>query len=324
MNFQTIPPVETPETILDLALKRGARKAAEERRKLRKGTPLERKAKVEAARFQAIGASLQKSLRTIPTSFPNFEALPELYARLLELSLDVEQLRGALASVATGAKNGERLAREYVRAMRTVPSEASLLRLKREGIGRLSSILKRLGKELSFLAHARTLLRTFPDVKEDAFVVAIAGFPNVGKSTLLNALTGSSAKINTYAFTTKHLNSGSFEYRHHTIQCLDTPGTLSRPEKMNAIEQQAYLAMKYAAHLIIYVYDATEPYPLPDQERLERVIRKYEKPVLLYLSKTDILDQHSIEQFQQEKEVITSVPALKEAIKKIFEEEFAL
>jgi nucleolar GTP-binding protein len=83
--------------------------------------------------------------------------------------------------------------------------------------------------------------------------VAIAGFPNVGKSTLLNRLTGATAETNAYAFTTKSLNMGAIEYRHNTIQFIDTPGTLARPEKMNDIERQAYLAMKYAAHLIIYV-----------------------------------------------------------------------
>ncbi len=318
MNFQSIPPVESPDAMLDVAFKAAGRKAAEQQRKLRRGEA--KQAKVEAARFQALGANIAKILLRLPKSFPDLEGLPEFYQQLIDSQLDRDAFRGALASVSTAAKNVQRVARDYAQRAARAESKAVLLRTKREGIGRISSFLKRLGKELSFLEEARTVLRTFPDVKEDAFVVAIAGFPNVGKSTLLGKLTDARPAINEYAFTTKTLNSGSFEHRFHTIQFLDTPGTLARPERMNDIERMAYLAMKYAAHAIIYVYDLTEPYPLADQERLEEIVKGYGKPVLLYLSKSDVLAKEVVDAFK--KQCFTSPEELKAAVKKLFAEEF--
>jgi GTP1/Obg family GTP-binding protein len=73
------------------------------------------------------------------------------------------------------------------------------------------------------------------------------------------------------------------------IQVLDTPGTLDRFEKMNHIEKKAELAMKHCANKIVFVFDLTEPYPLKKQMDLYRKIKKYNVPVLVYLSKKDIL-----------------------------------
>jgi len=320
MNFQSIPPVESPQGYLDIAFVQAKKGVAVFKRKLRKGAVLEQAVKAEQRRLQEIAKSLQKSLGRLSKTFPNLEALSEFDLQLLRTALDQDQLRGALASVATASKNIQRLARSLGKGYAVAETKEALLKRKRTAIGRLSSLVNHLARELSYLQQARAVLRTFPDIREGAFVVAIAGFPNVGKSTLLNALTGSKAEIDSYAFTTKTLNSGSFEHRFHTIQCIDTPGTLAR-DHLNPIEEQALLAMKYAAHLIVYVYDLTEPYPLADQQRLEAEIRMYDKPVIRYVSKRDLLGER-VERFAREQGAFTAVKDVKAAIRKVFEEEF--
>ena len=46
------------------------------------------------------------------------------------------------------------------------------------------------------------------DIKKFSLDVALFGFPNVGKSTLLSKLTPSKPKIANYSFTTKRINMG--------------------------------------------------------------------------------------------------------------------
>ena len=322
MNFQDLPVIESPQALLDHALKVASKRATEFKRKLRKGEVVERQAKAEQERLKKIVEALNKSLLRIPGSFPSFDGLPEFYVHLVATTLDVVRVKQSLAAVSSAIATIRTLANDYSRKYRGVEQQARVLAIRREAIGRMSSVLKRLAKDLKVLEKARTIMRTYPDLKHDLFTVAIAGFPNAGKSTLLNKLTGSKAEVDAYAFTTKTLNTGSFEHRHNKIQCVDTPGTLARPEKMNPIEQQAFLAMKYASHVIVYIYDLTEHYPLKDQERLEKELKNYGKDLLIYVSKTDVLDKKVVAAFTGRKDCIVDVDELKQKITELFEQDF--
>jgi GTP1/Obg family GTP-binding protein len=84
------------------------------------------------------------------------------------------------------------------------------------------------------------------------------------------------------------------------------------------IEKVATLALKYVTDAIIYIFDLTEPYSLDDQKKLYEEMKKLRKPVLLYLSKTDILEHKKVVEFKKEfKEALTTPEALKKEIKNL-------
>jgi nucleolar GTP-binding protein len=323
MNFQSIAPVETGNTHLDHALKEAGRRATLLKRSMRKGKSFLQFRHVERQRLAYVAEELERSLGRITKSFPSLDKLSEFYTTLMDATLERERLKKDLAATAWAAATAKRLVREFERKVGACQDKDELLAVKRHAIGRISSVVKQISKSLLHLEQCRRVMRTYPALKDGLFTVTIAGFPNVGKSTLLGRLTTARPEIKSYAFTTTTLNVGYMTYRYNHLQFVDTPGSLARPEKMNNVEKQAYLAMKYAAHLIIYVYDLTETYPLRDQEALERTIREYGKEMLVYVGKNDLVTEKRLTDFKRRGvETITSFGELKARITAIFEKEF--
>jgi len=62
-----------------------------------------------------------------------------------------------------------------------------------------------------------------PIVKKEGFQVAIIGFPNAGKSTLLAKLTNARPKISDYPFTTKEPEVGIMEFEGGQMQLVEIP-----------------------------------------------------------------------------------------------------
>jgi nucleolar GTP-binding protein len=322
MNFQDLVVVENADTLLDGAFKLAGKRVSLSRHGLRRLPQLEKNRRLERERLTLIANTLQKNLERIPKSFPNVDGLPEFYARLVETTLDPDRLKKSLAATAWAGETVSKLARQFSRDYAKANTKEELLVRKRQAIGRLASVLHQIKKNLSYLEKARAMMRSWPSVKPGLFTIAIAGFPNVGKSTLLGKLTPARPQIAAYAFTTKGLNVGYFTHRHHQLQFIDTPGTLAR-ERMNSVEKQAELAMKYAANLIVYVYDPTETYAFEEQEKLEGLVREYGKETILYLSKTDKLDEQELAAFRKKvPSAIVSAEKLKAKILEKFEQDY--
>ncbi len=319
MNFQNLQAIETPDTYLDIAFRK-AKSAVE---KVRDKTPINDKArnprldkskKIESGRIGAIRNVLYDRLIEVVKSFPSIDQMPDFYRELLKCTLDYATLKQSLGAVNWAAKKVNDFFRIYTSKINKTGDLEKVNEYRREFYGRISSVLKKIKEELAYLEECRRIMKDYPAIKTSMPTVAIMGFPNIGKTTLLYKLTGSKPEINSYSFTTKSINISYIKEGDKKIQVLDTPGTLNRFDKMNNIEMQAYLALKYCANLIVYIFDITEPFPLKDQEILLENLKKFGKDVLLYLSKTDIIEKETINEFKKKYKVITEIKELKEKI----------
>ncbi len=253
----------------------------------------------ELQKIQLVQYALSSSLEKILRAFPYEEGLPVFYRKLLKLTLDAAQFRKSLAAVNWARNAVNKLSAESKTRMQKEQRAAEKKKRLLEFYGRVSSIMKQISPQLQFLEKARLIFRQYPDIKE-MFTVCIYGFPNVGKTTLLNALTGSRAKVAEYAFTTTGINAG---YIGKDIQVLDVPGTLARKEKMNVIELQAELVLEELADVIIYVFDLSgySGFPAERQRELYQKVQEEAgrrgKKALVYVAKKDLTEKAALKAF---------------------------
>jgi GTP-binding protein Era len=124
--------------------------------------------------------------------------------------------------------------------------------------------------------------------------VNIIGSPNVGKSTLLNALMGQHVSIaNAKAQTTRHRILGILTEEKYQIVFSDTPGLLKANYKLQEKMMQAALSALSDADVLLWVTDIYEK-ELPHLETLEKV-KQSEMPVLVLINKIDQAEQEVLE-----------------------------
>ena len=118
--------------------------------------------------------------------------------------------------------------------------------------------------------------------------VAIVGFPNVGKSTLVNRLTSSrAAVVHETQGTTRDRKELVCEWNGRRFLLVDTGGVdiASRDPITRSIAEQARAAIA-DADLVLFVVDARAGL-LPGDEELAEILRAAHKPVLLVANKID-------------------------------------
>lgn len=125
--------------------------------------------------------------------------------------------------------------------------------------------------------------------------VALAGYTNVGKSTLLNALTGASASVDDRLFETLDPTTRAFEHDGKRYLVTDTVGFIRRLPTPLVEGFAATLEETLLADLVLHVADAS----LPEAELRETIaavqqvlneIGADEVPSELVLNKIDLLD----------------------------------
>lgn len=293
MNFQQMRIIENPEVYIQKAL-RESRKG----RKVKSQYVKKRLKLKEMQKIRIYKDVLYNEMQKIIKGFPSFDNLNIFYKELIDSQMRIDDLKKELSKLSWIRQKLIQLFKDYNNRAINTESLTEIKKIQKEFYGRTSSLLKNSEKTFEFLEKSRKLMKKFPSIKTGIETICISGFPNVGKSTLLKKLTGSDVEIKPYAFTTKTLLLG---YIGNRLQVIDTPGSLNRYDKMNNIEKQAHLAIKYLAKKIIYVFDLTETcgYEIEKQVELFKNIKEQfkEKEVIAYLSKTDLLKQEQIELF---------------------------
>jgi len=171
------------------------------------------------------------------------------------------------------------------------PGETQLETDRRLARRRITLLQKRLG-DLSRERETRRRER----VRSEMPTVALAGYTNVGKSTLLNALTDADVSVNDRLFETLDPTTRSFEHDGRTYLVTDTVGFIRRLPHQLVEGFASTLEETLVADLVLHVVDASAPEGRVDEmvAAVEAVLHEIgadELPIELVLNKIDGVDQ---------------------------------
>ena len=198
-------------------------------------------------------------------------------------------------------------------------------RLARDRISALRRRLVRVGRNRDVM-RARRESSAVPSV-------ALAGYTNAGKSTLLNALTGAGVSVGERLFHTLDPTTRAYEHDGRRYLVTDTVGFIRKLPHQLVEAFKATLEETRLADLLLHVVDGSEP----EESRRESIaavdsvleeIGAGEQPRLLVFNKLDLLDaEQRRELLVGEREAIgvsaatgEGIDELRERIERAFEE----
>ena len=255
---------------------------------------LDTKKKTTLARITASGDIVETTLVGYIQKFPRLEKQDDFFPELVNLVIGIDRYKKALGALNWAAGRTELLKNQSLREVRRTKDPARIEAIKKGFYGRLGSYVKQISKDLLFLQDAKNKFRELPTIDPKIPTAVVAGFPNVGKSSLVTYISTAAPEIAPYPFTTKGITIGHIEDDWRKYQIVDTPGLLDRSfEDRNDIEKQAVLALRYLTDLMIFIIDPSETcgYGLDVQKKLLDNIRSnfQDVPIIVVESKCDIM-----------------------------------
>ncbi len=161
--------------------------------------------------------------------------------------------------------------------------------------------------------------------------VGLVGLPNAGKSTFINQVTNTKAKVGAYPFTTLKPQLGVVSHRDREFVIADIPGLIEGASEGVGIGDR-FLGHIERCRVLIHLIDATQDDPVAAWEIVQNELKAYgegleDKPQIVALNKGDLLGPELMEDIADQlreagvEEVFTisgatgeGVPALLDAV----------
>jgi nucleolar GTP-binding protein len=301
-NFKSLPSVPTAKELIDIVLSKTQRKTPTE---IHPQMQITRIRKFYMRKVKFTQSTIEEKLGGILEKFPKLDDIHPFYADLMNVLYDKDHYKLALGHVNKANHIIENVAKDYVRMLKYSDSLYRGKTLKKAALGRMCTIIKKLGNSLTYLEEVRKHLSRLPNIDPNSRTIIITGYPNVGKSSFMNNVTRANVDVQSYEFTTKSLFVGHTDYDFMPWQVIDTPGLLDRPlEQRNTIEMQAITALAHLNACILFFIDISETcdHKITEQIQLFRSIQPLflNKPLGIVLSKTDIKKWEAVSEEDQQ------------------------
>lgn len=289
-NFNYITPVPQCNELIDIALSKTNRRTPTV---IHPGYEIHRIRNFYLRKVKHSSEEFKTRLEQICSQFPVLEDIHPFYADLISVLYDKDHFKIALGQVNATKSKIDKTRNEHVKLLKFGDSLYKCKQLKKAALGKMATQVKKLSEPLKYLEEVRQHLSRLPSIDTSARTIIICGYPNVGKSSFMNKVSRAHVDVQPYAFTTKSLYVGHFDYENLQWQIIDTPGILDHPlQDRNRVEMLTITALAHLKSAVMFFMDLSENcgYSLADQIALyESITPLLNSEVLVVFSKMDIL-----------------------------------
>ncbi|CAA0834746.1 Nucleolar GTP-binding protein 1 [Striga hermonthica] len=289
-NFKKITVVPNGKDFIDIILSRTQRRTPTV---VHKGYAITRLRQFYMRKVKFTEQNFSEKLSTIIDDFPRLEDIHPFYGDLLHVLYNKDHYKLALGQINTAMNLIKKIAKDYVRLLKYGDSLYRCKSLKVAALGRMCTVIKRIGPSLAYLEQIRQHMARLPSIDPNTRTILICGYPNVGKSSFINKITRADVDVQPYAFTTKSLFVGHTDYKYLRYQVIDTPGILDRPfEDRNIIEMCSITALAHLRAAVLFFLDISGScgYSIAQQAALFHSIKSLflGKPLIIVCNKIDM------------------------------------
>ncbi len=244
---------------------------------------------VSIQKIKLMESTAIKAIGRVYDGFPKLDDLDRFERDVLFIMVNGREYERSLNNLKWAKSKIIEFATNSIKGIKKAPGLTVIARFRSSFYGRFSSVVEDLDESLQFLRDSREALKKVPQVSRELRIIVIAGFPNVGKSSLISKLTNLTPEIADYPFTTKDINVGMMKLGNSIYEVLDVPGLLNR-KNHNAIERVALAAIDNIGDLVVCMMDPSEEcgYMLEEQQKLCDSIKETGKNVLIVENKLDL------------------------------------
>lgn len=134
--------------------------------------------------------------------------------------------------------------------------------------------------------------------------VGVVGYPNVGKSTLITAVSNAKPEIAAYPFTTLVPNLGMVRHKHSSFVLADLPGLIENASQGEGLGIQ-FLKHIERCRIFIHMVDITTENPYESYEKINNELRIFNEDLanrkqIIVLNKIDIATEEQIKKAKEQ------------------------
>jgi nucleolar GTP-binding protein len=184
-NFKTIQVIPPASELINIILSKTQRKTPTV---VHPGYAISRIRSFYMRKIKFCNEILNEKLLNILENFPKIEDIHPFYGDLFNVLYDKDHYKLALGHVKSTKNMVENMTKDYLKLVKYADSLYRCKSLKRAALGRICTMIRKINSSLAFLEEVRKHLGRLPSINPYERTILLTGYPNVGKSSFINAV----------------------------------------------------------------------------------------------------------------------------------------